>query len=239
MRLGVSSAILAADVTVRSQDLGGAHGFGPVTIETDEPVFHQAWEGVVVAGTLGTMIAGLYNLDQFREAIDDLDPLAYMSVTYFAKWLHSLEHNCVRAGVFTPEEIDERLEQIAHGDTFAAPSADPEIAANLQQLISAGMPSSRHVDQAPRFRPGHSVRGRVLEGARHARIPRYAQGKPGVIHRVHEAFAFPDTNRVGEGENPEHVYSVRFDGTDLWPGGEGGAVYLDLWESYLEPGGAE
>ncbi len=74
-----------------------------------------------------------------------------------------------------------------------------------------------------------------MAGERHSRIPGYAQGRPGVIHRVHDAFVFPDTSRRGEGECPEHVYSVRFEGDDLWPGERAGAVYIDLWESYLEP----
>ena len=30
-------------------DMGGMHGFGPVPIETDEPVFHEPWEGRVYA----------------------------------------------------------------------------------------------------------------------------------------------------------------------------------------------
>jgi hypothetical protein len=27
-----------------AQDMGGAHGFGPVEPEPDEPVFHAEWE---------------------------------------------------------------------------------------------------------------------------------------------------------------------------------------------------
>ena len=30
-----------------AHDLGGMHGFGPVPIEADEPLFHEAWEGRV------------------------------------------------------------------------------------------------------------------------------------------------------------------------------------------------
>ena len=67
------------------------------------------------------------------------------------------------------------------------------------------------------------------------RIPLYAQGKIGTIEVVHEAFVFPDTNLAGEGENPEHVYAVRFRSRDLWPDAdEGASVLVDLWESYLE-----
>ncbi len=31
-------------------DMGGMHGFGPVTVEEGEPVFHAPWERTVFAG---------------------------------------------------------------------------------------------------------------------------------------------------------------------------------------------
>ncbi len=31
-------------------DMGGMHGFGPVVVEEDEPVFHAPWEKTVFAG---------------------------------------------------------------------------------------------------------------------------------------------------------------------------------------------
>jgi nitrile hydratase len=49
---------------------------------------------------------------------------------------------------------------------------------------------------------------------------------------------FPDTNAHGQGEQPQPLYSVRFDARALW--GESAepnqAVHIDLWESYLLPG---
>lgn len=221
-------------MTVRPQDLGGARGFGPVPIETDEPVWHHAWEGSVVAGILATIGAGLYNVDQFREGIDDLDPLSYVSVGYYGRWLHTLEENCVRTNLFTREQIEEAIRQVAAGAS-PTPIAGPEVADGLRRLIREGAPGARHVDRPPRFAAGDRVRGRVLPDERHARIPRYAQGAPGVVHRVHEAFPNPDASRRGEGERPEHVYSVRYEATGLWPEDGSGAVFLDLWESYLEP----
>jgi nitrile hydratase subunit beta len=220
-------------MTVRSHDLGGSRGFGPIPIEQDEPVWHAPWEGSVVAGILATIGAGLYNVDQFREAIDDLEPLSYISVGYYGRWLHTLEENCVRAGVFTPEQVAEAIGHVAAGSR-PTPTAGTEVADGLRRLIREGAPGARTVERPPCFTPGDLVRGRMLPDERHARIPGYVQGRPGVIHRVHDAFANPDTHRRGEGENPEHVYSVRFEGADLWPGTGEGEVFLDLWESYLE-----
>jgi nitrile hydratase beta subunit len=225
-------------MTVRPQDLGGRHGFGPVPIDRDEPVFHAHWEASVIAGILATIAAGLYNVDQFREGIDDLEPLSYLTLGYYRRWLHTLEVNCVRSGVFTDEELERRIEELASG---AAPPPGPnrEIAAQLRDLIYFSAPALAPAPAPPVFAVGDPVRGRVLEGRRHARIPRYAQGRPGVVEHVAPAFPEPDANRLGLGERREHVYSVRFAARDLWDDADPhAAIILDLWESYLEPAAA-
>ncbi len=224
-------------MTVRPQDLGGRRGFGSVPIELDEPVYHEPWEGSVIAGILATIMAGLYNVDQFRAAIDDLEPLSYISIGYYRRWLHTLEVNCVNAGVFSPEELEARIAEIAERPDAQLPSGhDPRLAPALRELIEHGASNARPVPRRPRFEPGDRVRGRRFPEARHVRIPGYAQGKVGTVHVVHEAFVFPDTNLRNEGENPEHVYAVRFRARDLWPDADDRAtVLVDLWESYLDP----
>jgi len=61
--------------------------------------------------------------------------------------------------------------------------------------------------------------------------------KRGRVHAYRGFHVFPDTSAHGRGENPQPLYSVRFEGNELW--GDSGepsqAVYLDLWESYLLP----
>jgi nitrile hydratase len=68
-------------------------------------------------------------------------------------------------------------------------------------------------------------------------LVRYARGKVGTIERDQGVFVFPDTNAHFQGEKPQHVYSVRFAARELW--GEQSsprdAVYIDLWDDYLEP----
>ena len=41
------------------------------------------------------------------------------------------------------------------------------------------------------------------------------------------------------GDFPQHVYTVRFTSRELWGdrGAERDAIYVELWEDYLEPGG--
>ena len=91
-------------------DLGGMHGFGTVTREADEPVFHAEWERRVFALDLlvEAFVEGA-NLDAFRHAIERLDPATYLTVSYYEKWAFALEALLVDAGVVTPDEIAARV----------------------------------------------------------------------------------------------------------------------------------
>ena len=75
----------------------------------------------------------------------------------------------------------------------------------------------------------------------HTRLPRYARGSRGRIVLYHGAHVFPDTSAHDLGECPEHLYTVRFEASELWGDtAEGrGTVNLDLWESYLAPADKE
>jgi len=48
---------------------------------------------------------------------------------------------------------------------------------------------------------------------------------------------FPDSNAMGQGEQPQYLYAVRFTARDLWgeAAGAGDSLYLDMWDSYLDP----
>ena len=71
----------------------------------------------------------------------------------------------------------------------------------------------------------------------HTRLPRYIRGRTGRIERDHGVFAFPDTSAAsGTHCDPQHVYSVRFEGSELW-GSHANAnacVYIDLFDDYLD-----
>jgi nitrile hydratase subunit beta len=103
-------------------------------------------------------------------------------------------------------------------------------------MVSRGVPASRDVSVSPRFKAGQQVRARNINPQGHTRLPRYPRGKIGTIERDHGVFVFPDTNAHFLGEKPQHVYSVRFAARELWgpQASARDAVYVDLWEDYLE-----
>jgi nitrile hydratase len=208
-------------------DMGGMHGFGPVAVETDEPVFHMPWQRRVLGMVYQVVGFGWTNIDTFRHGIERMDAVAYLTAGYYGRWIASLETVLVDAGVLAPGEVDARIAG------RPAPSASVPRAGLPQR--SAGF--VRVVDATPAYAAGQMVRARNVHPAGHTRLPRYVRGKRGVVHRVHPAFVYPDTNAHGAGEEPHHLYTVRFEPTELW-GADAephGAVHVDLFEPYLEP----
>ena len=63
-------------------DLGGMSGFGPVEVERGEPVFHEPWEAIAFAlNALGIAVLTSYNTDEYRHAVERMDPAHYLGAT--------------------------------------------------------------------------------------------------------------------------------------------------------------
>ena len=221
-------------------DMGGMHGFGPVVRESDEPVFHDGWERETFASVLALMAQGVYNLDEFRHAIERIGHAHYLAGSYYEHWLSAAELLLREKGLVSRAELGERMRAVRAdpGAYDASAKADDEPRATARgQGVSAGLPAARDVDAAPRFAVGDAVVTRNLQPAGHIRLPAYARDKPGRLASVRGAFVLPDSHAHGRGERPEYLYSVRFEGDTLW-GDAGDAPrlgnYVDLWESYLD-----
>ncbi|HTE84381.1 MAG TPA: nitrile hydratase subunit beta [Dehalococcoidia bacterium] len=220
-------------------DLGGMQDFGPVVREENEPVFHAPWERVVYAISRAMGYAGINNIDEGRHAIERMDPAEYLGASYYERWLDGRTRLLREKGVITDKELDDRQAFFAeHPDTPAgAILKTPPTAAPPERPVT-GAGYVRKAAGSPRFAPGDRVRTRVMQPKGHTRLPRYARGKPGVIERLHGTHVFPDANAHGLGEQPQPLYSVRFDAVELW--GETAepnqTVNIDLWETYLLPG---
>ena len=212
-------------------DMGGMHGFGSVIVERDEPVFHAPWEGRVLGMVYQVVGRGWGNIDSFRHAIERLDPLTYLSVGYYGRWLRAVEMLLVDGGVLRPGEVEARLAGTKDTSSTGAVTASPPHAPNALLGVV------RTVEAAPRFTVGQTIRARNLQPAGHTRLPAYVRARRGTVDRVHPACVFPDTHAHGRGERPQYVYSVRFAGDELWGADAepGASVNIDLFEEYLEP----
>jgi nitrile hydratase len=223
-------------------DMGGMHGFGPLAFETDEPVFHDEWEGRVFALNWAILAAAGMSLDAGRSAIEKLPPADYLRLPYFGRWFNALCDSLQESGVFTPEQMAAIREGRLPDPSVSAPG--PESAASDGSRVPRmgldlaihGSPSQREIQSAPEFEPGQAVRGRIIHPVSHTRLPRYVRGRQGVVVADRGGHIYPDSNAIGLGEDPHRLYAVRFSATELW--GESAnsrdSVTLDLWEPYLE-----
>jgi nitrile hydratase len=233
-------------------DMGGrSEHFGPIVREPGEPVFHSRSEGRVfgVAGFVLTLCGR--NLDAFRFAMEQLPREVYMS-SYYRRMLGGCENLLIKAGYLGPDEVDARVDGRRgepghrHGSRarlaissratrwLLRPRLPRWLCAHvLPRLFGASRPARRR----PRFAIGERIRVRAEQAHGHTRQPGYVTGKPGVVTAHLGATLFPDAHAVGRRTAPQHLYTVAFEGSDLWgetaePGIE---VRVDLYEPYLEP----
>lgn len=115
----------------------------------------------------------------------------------------------------------------------------PELfpADQVEDLVATGGPADREVDAEPRFKPGDMIRALNIHSATHTRLPRYVRGKVGEVIEACGGYVYPDSNALQQGENPQHMYNVRFTARELWGADADPRVFniISLWEDYIEP----
>jgi nitrile hydratase len=85
---------------------------------------------------------------------------------------------------------------------------------------------------------------RLDDPVHHTRVPRYLRGRRGVVAEYQGDYPLPDTVVLTNGADrtTQPLYGVRFRAEELWGPGQATTegpfeVWVDLWESYLEPPG--
>jgi nitrile hydratase beta subunit len=198
-------------------DLGGKQGFGPVHYTQDASPFHERWEVRVNSLYANAVRRGVFNMDEYRHAIERMDARHYVTASYYERSLTSLATLCVEKGLVTREELERRAEGAF---PLALPSA----------------PGRGNVPTRQRFALGDVVRVRDESVRGHMRMPGYVRGKSGVVVGISPAYPFPDAHAHGVHSSDEPTYDVRFRSEDLWPGSSDPAlVHVGLFESYLDP----
>ena len=91
-------------------DLGGRQGFGPVRYAPYAPAFHAPWEKRVNALYSLAVRLGVFNMDEYRHAIERMEPRHYLSASYYERTLTSLATLCIEKGLVTRQELERRAE---------------------------------------------------------------------------------------------------------------------------------
>lgn len=209
-------------------DLGGKAIAGAIIPEAEGELFHAAWEPRVLALTLAMGATGSWSIDASRSARETLPN--YLQLSYYQIWLSGLEKLMLERGLVHQDELAEG--RVIHPAVAVAQvlSAD-----KVDATLARGSPTLRPASTAARFNVGQKVRTRTTVVEHHSRLPAYVHGKTGVVERVHGCHVFAESHAHGLGEQAQWLYTVAFDGTELW-GAEAAAglsVSVDAWESTL------
>jgi nitrile hydratase len=197
-------------------DLGGRQGFGAVRYRPDARAFHEAWEVRVNSLYAFAVRRGIFNMDEYRHAIERMEPRHYLTASYYERSLTSLATLLVEKGILTREELERRAQGLF---PLAAPSA----------------PGRSNVPTRERFQPGDRVRVRDDYVPGHVRMPGYIRGKTGVVVSESPAYPFPDAHAHALAAQDEPTYDVRFRSEDLWPqSADAALVHVGVFQSYLE-----
>jgi nitrile hydratase subunit beta len=213
-------------------DIGGMDGFGKVEPEANEPVFHAPWEGRVIAMMRAMGGAGAWNLDMFRDAREHQRPAVYLTSSYYRSWALAVETLALGRGYVAAEEL-------AAGHALHPAKSLPRTVLREKDVPAAIRRGSyeRPSTSPALFKAGDRVRTKNMHPTTHTRLPRYARGRSGVIERVLGCQVFPDSSALGNGEAPRWLYTVVFEGRELWGSDTDASlkVSIDAFEPYLEP----
>ncbi len=212
-------------------DMGGMDGFGKVEPEANEPVFHAAWEGRVMAMNRAMGATGAWNIDMSRFSREVLPPDVYLSSSYYRKWFLGLEQMLLERGLIDADEV-----AAGHAKHPAKPLKRGNFTLDdVQRVLTRGS-FTRPAQGPARYKAGDRVRARNIHPATHTRLPRYVRGHVGTVERIHGCHVFPDAAATGRGDNPQWLYTVCFDGRELWgPDADPSVkVSIDAFEPYLD-----
>ncbi len=144
-------------------DLGGKQGFGRVRHSAAAPVFHAPWEKRANALYSLAVRLGVFNMDEYRHAIERMEPRHYLSASYYERSLTSLATLLVEKGLVTREDLERRA-----GGVFplSLPSAAGRTNAAGRERFRAG--------RGARQRPAYVVAARTRIRSRCCRA--YSRG---------------------------------------------------------------
>ncbi len=212
-------------------DLGGQPGHGAVTPEPEGELWHAAWEPRAMALTVAMGATGAWNIDMSRSARETLTDYARLS--YYQIWIAALERLLQQRGLVQADEL-------AQGRALhpAPPLPRHLTAVAVPAVLACGAPTARTLAAPPRYAVGNAVRMAAAPAPHHTRLPGYVRGRRGVVRALHGGHVFADPHAQGLGEQPAHLYSVAFEGHELWGdevSARGLVVHVDAWEPFLEP----
>lgn len=211
------------------------------------PVFEEPWQAHAFAIVMNLYHEGHYTWPDW----DD----------YLGHEIQSLDHFPAAASSADAAPIAEgaRMDRANYNQFLAACEAD---GARYYHHWLAGLEKMLHVKglvsedelahrmaaiakveaDGPRFQAGDKVRALDVELQGHSHLPGYIRGATGMVESDRGIKVFPDSHGQGHGHGMtdalQHVYTVRFQATDIWGAGADSrhSLNFSLWDYQLAPG---
>ncbi|MGK7654475.1 MULTISPECIES: SH3-like domain-containing protein [unclassified Roseovarius] len=94
----------------------GGRSAGPIAMEGHD---FALWEKRVDALMVLCGAKGLFTVDGLRRALEDMGEDAFETLSYYDRWIAATNQNLIEAGVYTLEELGQRMEEVARrGPTY-------------------------------------------------------------------------------------------------------------------------
>lgn len=98
----------------------GGDAAGPVP--TDQHDF-ALWEKRVDALLVLCSVKGHFTVDGLRRVLEDMGEDAFETMTYYERWIASVNQNMIEAGAYTTAELAAKMAQVAaRADTYGEAS---------------------------------------------------------------------------------------------------------------------
>jgi nitrile hydratase beta subunit len=193
-------------------DLGGKEGFGQINYPQQS--HDETWEPLARALSALAVQKKIYNMDEYRHAIERMAPVHYLSAPYYERVLTAAATLYVEKGVITAKELADQVEGMFP----------------LSKPIGPGRLNA----PAQKFRIGEIVQVKNEFVSGHVRMPGYIRGKQGVVVAESPPYPFPDAAAHNLPVTEEPTYDVRFRSTELWPDASDEAfIHVGVFQSYL------
>ena len=215
-------------------DMGGMDGFGKVEAEPNEPVVPRAWEGRVLAMQRAMGYAGAWNIDHVAlRAGAAAAARSISAASYYERWaLATGAERCVERGSSTPTSWRPATRCARASRCRASSTADDGRRRADRAARSAGRRRRRRGSSpatacATKNIHPHDAHAAAALCAR----PRRRGRAPARLPRL------PDSVAIDRGEDPQWLYTVCFDGRELWGADADPTlkVSIEAFEPYLEP----
>ena len=105
----------------RWHDMGGLEAG---SINNDSHDF-AIWEKRVDALLTLSTKKGLFTVDGLRRVLEDMGEEAFETMSYYERWVSSINQNLIEAGIFSLDELCEKMAEVkARGETYGEAQED-------------------------------------------------------------------------------------------------------------------